>query len=300
MNSRPTIRHADAMFRTDFASFIGKCFHTLQPGRPFHMNWHIAATAYHLEQVRRGNIKRLIINMPPRSLKSIMSSCAFPAFVLGHDPTKRIIAVSYGADLAIKHSNDFRAILDAPFYKRLFPRTRISRVKNTELEVTTTLSGGRMATSIDGTLTGRGGDLFLLDDPLKPIDALSDSRRERTNDWFNNTLLSRLDDKLAGAIVLLMQRLHQDDLCGTISRSSNAWTLLNLSAIAEQDETILIGPNRYHVRREGEALQPEREPISVLDSIRSHLGADTFAAQYQQNPDTAGRCSDQAGLGVPL
>jgi predicted phage terminase large subunit-like protein len=288
MNSRPTIRHADAMHRTDFASFIGKCFHTLQPGRQFHMNWHIAATAYHLEQVRLGKINRLIINMPPRSLKSIMSSVAFPAFVLGHDPTKRIIAVSYGADLAVKHSNDFRAILEAPFYQRLFPRTRISRVKNTEFEVTTTLSGGRMATSIDGTLTGRGGDLFLLDDPLKPIDALSDSKRERTNDWFNNTLLSRLDDKLAGAIILVMQRLHLDDLCGTISRASNEWTLLNLPAIAEHDETILIGPNKHHVRREGEALQPKREPQSVLETIRSQQGADTFAAQYQQNPTPPG------------
>jgi hypothetical protein len=105
-------RLVEAACRNEFASFIRKCFHLLTPGAPFHMNWHILATAYHLEQVRLGTNKRLIINMPPRSLKSIMSSVALSAFILGHDPTKRVIAVSYGSDLAIKHANDFRAILN--------------------------------------------------------------------------------------------------------------------------------------------------------------------------------------------
>ena len=184
------------------------------------MNWHILAMAYHLEQVRRGSIRRLIINAPPRTLKSLMSSVAFPAFILGHDPTKRVIAISYGSDLAIKHGNDFRAIMTAPWYQSLFPGTRISRTKNTELEVVTTRNGFRLATSIDGTLTGRGGDVLIIDDPLKPTDALSDSRREYVNNWFSNTLMSRLDDPLNGAIVVAMQRLHMDDLTGMLLRSS--------------------------------------------------------------------------------
>src|ERR1019366_7410622 len=112
------------------------------------INWHIYALAYQLEQVRLGNIRRLIINLPPRHLKSVVSSVAFPAFVLGHNPTERVIAVSYGSDLAIKHGNDFRAILNAPWYQRLFPGTQISRTKNTELEVVTTRGGFRLATSI--------------------------------------------------------------------------------------------------------------------------------------------------------
>lgn len=284
MTIRATVHHVDAMYRNDFVSFIGKCFNTLAPGSPFRMNWHIAAAAYHLEQVRLGKIRRLVINMPPRSLKSIMSSVAFPAFVLGHDPSKRLLAVSYGSDLAIKHSNDFRAILNSPWYQRVFRRTRISRLKNTELELVTTLNGFRLATSIDGTLTGRGGDIVIVDDPLKPIDALSDSKRERANDWFNNTLYSRLDDKREGAIVIVMQRLHMDDLTGTLLRASDEWTLLSFPAIAEQDERIQIGEDRYHIRRAGDLLHAEREPISILDSIRSHLGSDTFAAQYQQEP----------------
>jgi predicted phage terminase large subunit-like protein len=284
MTSHANINVIDAMYRTDFASFIGKCFNTLAPNSKFHMNWHILAAAYHLDQVRLGKIKRLVMTMPPRSLKSVMSSVAFPAFVLGHDPSKRLIAASYGSELAIKHANDCRLILNSSFYQRAFPQTRISRLKNTEHEIVTTLNGSRLTTSIDGTLTGRGGDIVIVDDPLKPIDALSDSRRERANDWFNHTLLSRLDDKREGAIILLAQRLHQDDLPGTVLRASDEWTWLNLPAIAVQDERIKIGENRYHIRRVGDLLHPKREPMEVLDSLRSQQGSDTFAAQYQQEP----------------
>jgi predicted phage terminase large subunit-like protein len=284
MDPRAVVRLRNAACRTEFASFTRRCFQLLAPGSRFHMNWHILSIAYRLEQVRRGIIRRLIINAPPRTLKSFMSSVAFPAFVLGHDPTKCVIGVSYSSDLAIKHSNDFRAIMTAPWYQSLFPGTRISRTKNTESEVVTTANGFRLATSIDGTLTGRGGDIMIIDDPLKPSDALSDSRREYVNNWFGNTLLPRLNDKVNGAIVIAMQRLHIDDLPGMLLRTSNDWTLLNLSAIAEQDEKIQIGEEEYHIRRVGDLLHAEREPRSVLDSLRSQLGPDTFAAQYQQAP----------------
>jgi predicted phage terminase large subunit-like protein len=272
----------DAITRVDFPTFIRRCFHSLTPGSSFQMNWHIHALSHHLEQVRLGKIKRLIINMPPRSLKSIVSSVAFPAFVLGHDPTKRLIAVSYGSDLATKHANDFRSILGSDWYRRAFPKTRIS-TKNTEAEVTTTRNGYRLTTSLDGTLTGRGGDIIVIDDPLKPIDALSDAKRERVNQWFFNTLLSRLDDKQNGAIILVMQRLHMEDLTGLLLRSGE-WTVLNLPAIAEEDERIAIDADQFYLRRAKEVLHPQREPMSILESIRNDLGPDLFAAQYQQAP----------------
>ena len=253
------------------------------------MNWHILALAFQLELVRFGKNRRLIINMPPRSLKSIISSVAFPAFLLGHDPTRRIIVISYNADLAIKLANDFRTILKSDWYKRLFPRTRISSMKNTETEVVTTQHGFRLATSIDGTLTGRGGDIVIIDDPLKPIDALSDPKRERVNDFYYNTALSRLDDKKTGAIIVVAQRLHMDDLPGTLLRNSpNEWTVLSCPAIAEQEEKIQIGENKYHVRRVGDLLHAEREPQHIIDELRAQLGPDTFAAQYQQAPIPAG------------
>ena len=111
----PSMAHVNAACRRDFVSFVRKVFHVLAPSAIFYMNWHICAIAYVLELVRLGKIKRLIITVPPRSLKSIMCSVAFPAFVLGHDPTKRLIVASYSADLAIKHGNDFRVVVNADF-----------------------------------------------------------------------------------------------------------------------------------------------------------------------------------------
>jgi predicted phage terminase large subunit-like protein len=273
-----------AILRADFPSFIQKCFRALNPGSAYLPNWHIDALAYHLELVRHGEIKRLIVNMPPRSLKSIVASVAFPAFALGHDPTLRIIGVSYGSDLAAKHSNDFRAILGTTWFRQVFPATRISHIKNTEGEVATTANGYRLATSVDGTLTGRGGDIVLIDDPLKPADALSDPRRERVNEWYNSTLLSRLDNKQHGRIVIVMQRLHMDDLTGWLRRSSDEWTLLELPAIAEEEQRVLIGDGEYHVRQVDDLLHAEREPRDILERLQRQFGSNTFAAQYQQRP----------------
>lgn len=272
-----------AVLRQDLASFIHKSAITLSPGLLFQENWHIQAIAWHLDQVRKGNIRRLIINMPPRSLKSISASVAFPAFVLGHDPTRRIISVSYATDLAIKLMNDFRAIVDSPWYRATFSTMRLAG-KNSESEVVTTRRGLRLATSIGGTLTGRGGDLVIIDDPLKPLDALSQSKRESANQWFAHTLVSRLDDKRTGAIVVVMQRVHMDDLTGFVTQGSDEWTVLTLPAIAEEDESIRIGDGRWHHRRAGEPLHPAREPLPVLESMRRSLGSDPFSAQYQQAP----------------
>jgi hypothetical protein len=117
-------RKFQALLRSDFRAFVHKAFTTLCPGQEYVSTWHVEAIARQLERVRRGEIRRLIINMPPRSLKSIMASVAFPAFVLGHDPSRRIICVSYSGDLSRKHSNDFRAVLEAPWYRRMFPNAR--------------------------------------------------------------------------------------------------------------------------------------------------------------------------------
>ncbi len=278
-------RVLDAVCRTDFGSFIEKCFRSLNPGTEFLPTWHIEALAHHLELVRLGKIRRLIVNVPPRALKSLTCSVAFPAFVLGHNPSKRLIVVSYGSDLATTFTNSFRRIVHEAWYRRLFPATRISRAKNTEFEVATTQHGFRLATSIDGALTGRGGDIIIIDDPMKSADAFSDAKRQAVNHWFFNTLLSRLDDQRTGAIILVMQRLHVDDLTGTLLRSPDEWTLLKLPAIAaEEEEQIPIGENRYHLRRGGDLLQPERLPLEFLEAHRALVGSDTFEAQYQQNP----------------
>jgi predicted phage terminase large subunit-like protein len=274
----------DAICRVDFASFIRKCFHTLSPNKEFQPNWHIYALADHLEQVRLGEITRLNVNMPPRMLKSFICSVAFPAFILGRDPSKRVIVVTYGTDLATKFGNDTRLIMESAWYRRMFPGTRISRTKNTESEFVTTANGSRLAVSIDGALTGRGGDYIIVDDPLKAADARSDSKRERVNYLFANSVVTRLDNKRTGGIVFLMQRLHPDDPVGTLLRSSSRWTTLAFPAIAERDEYIRIGKNQYHHRRVGDVLHPEREPRSDIERMRSEMTPEDFAAQYQQSP----------------
>lgn len=277
-------REFNAALRNDLPLFIGKSAKTLAPGKAFLMNWHIEAMAWHMELIRMGKLRRLIINMPPRSLKSIAASIAFPAYCLGLDPTRRIICVTYGNDLSVKLANDFRALVGALWYRSAFPGMRLSKVKNTEAEVVTTRGGFRLATSVGGTLTGRGGDLVIIDDPLKPQDALSDSIREATNQWYDNTLFSRLDDKSEGAIIIVMQRLHMYDLTGVLTQRSDEWCVLNFAAIAEADEIIQIGEEESYCRKAGEALHPDRESLGTLEKIKRQLGSDTFSAQYQQCP----------------
>ncbi|HUL87990.1 MAG TPA: hypothetical protein VLU23_07395, partial [Pseudolabrys sp.] len=197
--------------RQDLCAFVQKVFETVNPGVTFSQNWSTEAVTHALQKVVNGSTRRLIINIPPRNLKSICSSVVLPAFLLGHNPTRKLICVSYSDDLAAKFSNDCRAVMKSDWYRRTFPNTRIDKAKDTETEVRTTERGYRLATSVGGTLTGRGGDVIIIDDPIKPQDAQSKSVRDKTMHWYENTLLSRLDDKVHGAIVLVMQRLHLDD-----------------------------------------------------------------------------------------
>jgi predicted phage terminase large subunit-like protein len=281
-------RILEALLRTEFRAFLHKVFLTLCPGQAYVLTWYIEAIAWWLERVRRGEVRRLIINLPPRSLKSIAASVAFPAFVLGHDPSKRIVCVSYSSGLAKKHSNDFRAIIESSWYRSAFPNTRIGPYKNTETEIELTARGYRMATSVEGTLTGRGGDIIVIDDPLKPDDALSEPKRTSANQWFTNTLLSRQDDKRKCAIVVVMQRVHIDDLTGHLLSLSDDWEVLSLPAIALSDENVRISANAIHRRKAGEALSPERDPLHILEELKLQMGSDAFSAQYQQMPAPPG------------
>ncbi|RXG85155.1 phage terminase large subunit [Bradyrhizobium zhanjiangense] len=275
-----------AILRADFVSFVYRCFLHLNPGAEFLPNWHIQAIAYQLERVRRGELTRLIINMPPRYLKSITVSVAFSAFLLGLAPSRRIIAISYGDELSAKHASDFRSIVHAEWYRRAFPNMRIAR--STESELITTRRGSRKTTSVSGTLTGLGGDLILIDDPQKPVDAQSEARRTGINQWVTNTLMSRLDNKQTSAVILVMQRVHLDDLSGFLASSSDEWEVLSLPAIAETDAAVPIGPNQFHLRKAGDALHPAHESIEMLRKLQQTLGPDVFAAQYQQAPVPAG------------
>lgn len=273
-----------AALRTDLLSFTAKVFHHTAPAQPFNRNWHQRAIAYQLERCRRREVRRLIITIPPRQLKSVTASVAFPAFILGHDPTARIVCVSYSADLSAKHARDCRSVMTSPWYHQLFPGTILSRERNAELEFMTTKRGYRLSTSVGGSLTGRGGNYIIVDDPMKPDEALSDLRRAGVNEWMDNTLYSRLDDKQNDVLILIMQRLHLEDPVGHVLAKEEGWAHLNLPAVAEFDQNIPVGPDRFYRRKVGELLHPEREPQSVLDDLRRSIGSYNFAAQYQQQP----------------
>ena len=249
------------------------------------MSWHIEIIAAKLAALRDGQIRRLIINLPPRHLKSLLASIAFPAWCLGHQPGLRILCASYAQDLADKLSRDCRRIVASSWYQEIFP-TRLSPERQAAPEFDTTAQGCRLATSVGGVLTGRGADIIIIDDPLKPDEALSQPRRRAANEWFDHTLYSRLNDKQAGAIILIMQRLHEDDLVGHVL-AQEAWEIVRFPAIAEDDEhhlfTNLFGTQRI-VRRRNEALHPEREPLAMLEQIRRMIGEYNFAGQYQQAP----------------
>jgi len=276
-------RYLDTIFAQDFSAFARKVFETVSPGDAFLQNWHLDAMTFAAKGVVDGKIKRLITTVPPRHLKSIIFSVALPAYFLGQDPTKRIICVSYSSELAIKHAIDFRAVLSSEWYRRVFPKTVVSREKDTQVETMTTSRGYRYATSLGGTLTGRGADLIVLDDPQKPDEALSEAFRNSAGQWFDTTLLSRLDSKSDGAVVIVMQRLHEDDLAGRLLEKGG-WQHLKIAAIAEEDESIPVGPGRVHQRVTGSVIDPRRETREDLERLRQSMGELFFSGQYMQAP----------------
>jgi predicted phage terminase large subunit-like protein len=270
-----------ALLRSDLRFFVRKCFQTILPGTPYLPNWHVDAIVHQLMRVQAGDISRLLINQPPRSLKSICVSVAYVAWVLGHDPTRRIIVVSYSSEFAAELHRQFRMIIDAPWYRALFPAMRPAKDSGTEL--VTTAGGSRYATSVGGTLTGRGADLIVVDDPLKAEEAMSEPARRRVIDWYGGTLVSRLNDKERGPIVVVMQRLHENDLAGHLL-GQGGWQHLDLPAIAVEDSIIPIGPGKLFTRRLGDVLHAERESHAVLERIKAEIGTLMFSAQYQQRP----------------
>jgi hypothetical protein len=275
-----------ALLRTDFRAFVEYVFGLLRPGEPFKPNWHIDAMAHKVAQVASGDVKRLIITVPPRHLKSIIASVALPAWYLGHNPSERVIAVSYSADLAKTHANDFRRVVNDPLYRTIFPKMVVSR--DTDDEIQTTQRGRRYATSILGTLTGRGGNLIIIDDPLKPADAVSEVSRQRVIEWYRSTLVTRPDDKQAARTMVVMQRIHVDDLVGYLLDQKAGFEVLNLPAIAQSTAAFDLGGGRTHIREKGDLLHPAHEPGEVLHEIKKSMGSMLFSAQYQQAPEPAG------------
>jgi len=209
-------------------------------------------------------------------------SVALPAWLLGRDPSSRIICCSYSDQLAAKFSRDCRALLDTPFFRRVFPKAKLNPKKASEAEFETTARGYRLATSVNGTLTGRGGDVLLVDDPSKAGDVSSEVALQNTAEWFHSTALSRLDNPADSLIIVVMQRLHVDDLAGILIEQG--WPKLVIPAIAVEPMEYLIAEEEAYRRPSGQLLQPNRDSAEAFEELKRQLGSQVFAAQFQQNP----------------
>jgi predicted phage terminase large subunit-like protein len=272
-----------ALLRKDLPSFIQKCFTTLEPGRPFHANWHIRHIGWQLGRVNDGEVRRLAIAIPPRHLKSICVTVAYTAWAMGHDPSLRVITVSYADELAKLHAAAFRTIVTSDWYRSLFPAFQITRA--TQRLIRTTRHGFRYAGSVGGSILGHGCDLIIIDDPIKAQAARSEDERLKVNGFYNETLYTRLNNKTRGAIVIVMQRLHQDDLIGHV-QAQEPWVMAKIPAIEPEDQLYRLGPDPADVyrRRAGEVIDTTREDAAVLAQLQRTLGSMGFAAQYQQDP----------------
>ena len=271
------------VLRNDFHTFMKKSFASQHPGVELADNWHLRAITHHLDLCRQGKVKRLLITLPPRSLKSHIASVSFPAFLLGQDPSSKIVCASYSGQLSEFFSNQSRLLMMEPWYKELFPKTVISSLKNTASEFDTTMHGHRIATSPGGTLTGRGGDFIIIDDINKASDYQSLTSRENANQWFDSTLQSRLNSMKDGCIIVVQQRIHTDDLAGHILKKGG-WTHLNLPAIGQEDQEIAISNEEVYSFKKDDLLHEDRLDRITLEQQRKNVGGYVFSAQYLQSP----------------
>lgn len=277
------------LMQNELSLFIEQVFHTVDPNTDYHNNWHIDAIAEALDACTRGEINRLIINMPPRLLKSISATVAWPAWLLGKDPTKRILSASYASKLALKHNIDCRLVVGSPWYQYCFPETIIKAGDDQKAKFTTTQLGFKMATSVGGSATGEGGDILIVDDPTNPEEAYSELERDTANRWFDQTFSNRLNDKRKGkgVIVVIMQRLHEDDLSGHLLAKDIGWEHLKLPAELKSEKTISIGNFKRDVKK-GDLLFPQLLTAEVLAHEKGELGSFAYSGQYMQDPVPAG------------
>ncbi|WP_243295913.1 phage terminase large subunit [Geothrix mesophila] len=276
----------NALLRQDLYAFTIQSFRELERKTEFLPNWHQVLITNKLEACMRGECRRLIINLPPRHFKSLFASIALPAFWLGRDPSAKIVCASYTQDLANKLARSCRQVMGAAWYREAFPLTRMSAKRDAVGEFLTTEGGYRLSLGVEGGLMGRGGDIIIVDDPLDPNMAASDVQRAHVNDWFDRTLYSRLDNQKTGVIIIVMQRLHMDDLVGHVLEKDD-WEVLSLPAIAEEEERHEIrtlGEVMTVVRRPGDLLHEAHLDREALDRLRKNQGEYAFSAQYQQSP----------------
>lgn len=259
----------------------------------YHASWFHERIASILERALENVIKRkktrIILTIPPRMGKTQLASINFPAWALGRYPELKFILSSYGADLSEKIGMKTRDLIASEKYQAIFPGVSLRQDSKAKAKWMTNQGGEFLAVGVGSAVTGSGGDIILIDDPHKDR-AEAESALQRDNVWeyYRSTLYSRLEG--SGAVIVIMQRWHTDDLVGRLKEemerlkaageSYDEWEVINFPAIAEEDEYI----DGKIVRKKGEALWPRKFPLEVLDNIRQTQGVYNWASQYQQDP----------------
>lgn len=274
-----------ALAERSFADFVRQAWAVLEPKTPFLDNWHIDLLAEYLEAVADGDVTRLIINVPPRSGKSLLATVFLPCWVWLRNPAERFMFASYSASLSTKHSVDRRALIQSLWYQRRWSEVvKLAGDSNLKTEFSNTARGHQIATSVGASATGRGGNFLLADDLINPEQANSDLERKGAIRWFDETYSTRLDDKRAGRIVVIEQRTHAADLTAHLLEQGG-WTLVSLPALARQRTVITFPRSRREViREEGDPLWPAREGRAELEAAKLRLGSFGFESQYMQAP----------------
>jgi predicted phage terminase large subunit-like protein len=269
--------------------FIKQAWAVVEPGTTYIDNWHIELIAEYLQAVNDGEIRRLIINIPPRHMKSLEATVCFPVWTWIKHPEKRFIKVSYSDSLSRKHNILSRDIIRSPWYHGNWKSRFILKDDvNRQNEFENNHHGMMFSTSVGGVLTGTGADCIIIDDPQNPIMANSETERQNSIDFFKNTLQTRLNDPRTGSFVIIMQRLHEMDLTGYILSEDLGYTHLCLPAEAEK-RTVITFPKsgREIIREEGDILNPGRFDKSVLEGLKKSMGSLQYAGQFQQTPAPA-------------
>jgi predicted phage terminase large subunit-like protein len=268
-----------------FYEFVKQAFGVLEPGVTFESNWHIQAICEHLEAVNRGEISRLLINVPPRTMKSMLVNVMWPMWSWIHKPHLKAISISYSHELSVGLSvNARQLVLSEWFQNNWGDRVQLNEDQNAKHLFATTKGGFRYCTSTRGTLTGKGGDIIVCDDPHDPSGAESDLERQRAIRWWKEVASTRLNDLRTGAIVVVMQRLHSEDLAGHLLENGR-YEHLNLPMRFEPDRRAATSIGWQDPRTtEGELLWPTRFPEEAVTELENTMGSYAVAGQLQQRP----------------
>lgn len=283
MNEREVL---NAACRESFDVFAMRAFRVVEPGTDYEWNWHLGCIAEHLEACYRGELKRLIINMPPRTLKSFDVARAFPAWVMGKTPEAKFISTSYGYEVTEQNAMACRRIMKDPWYKEVFPGTIISPELDRNTHFETTRAGQYYAASALSPITGIGCDYMICDDLIKPMEAGSEAIRTATNLNIRQTLFSRFNDKRTGRFILVMQRVHEEDPTGHLLKDGG-YTHLKLPAEAKRQVLITLGDKKWEMK-EGDLLFPARLSREILDQARLDMSEAIYAGQMLQEPVPVG------------